>query len=486
MADSKGAQGIRVVGWFFLFIGTFSAINQSAHLTQVRDSLILDLIFISSGFFVLKNKEFGRMLAVFLSWFSLIHVIIFGFILGVRHPDGFSQGYSIYSLQTVSVWASLLAIFLYSLIIYFFTTSFVQAQFKEYKVAQYLKEENRKNPKRLQDLNEQINWLYESLQNKNRIIEEYKNKLKEKTQTPSSQESADTQSFKAKKEEEKKRIGEILLENNFITKEVLDKALEHQKQYGGTITQFLLHYGYIDEKNLASCLSEQFNIPYLPLSAYDIADEIIKLVPSDIAEKYWLMPIDKQGDSLMVVMIDPLDSKVISQLEELTGLKIKPFVGIISEIAAALQIYYKIIVRDSKSQLFKMPPFFVDTKIYKGAERRDSIRYNARIDVKFPLEGRYKNSRTTNVSRDGFAFESEEAVEQIGTIITLEIDLPQKYCLLPITAVVQIVRCVSQKNNKFQIGVKTLKISKHELGMIIDYAVHHSEKEVNEPHSSHH
>lgn len=84
----------------------------------------------------------------------------------------------------------------------------------------------------------------------------------------------------------KKKIGNILLERNLITESMLNEALEYQKREGGGVTLYLLAADYIDEKNLAQCISDQFDVPFLNLKAYDIPDEIIKLVPVDIAEKY--------------------------------------------------------------------------------------------------------------------------------------------------------------------------------------------------------
>lgn len=279
---------------------------------------------------------------------------------------------------------------------------------------------------------------------------------------------------KERREEDKKRIGDILLEYKLITKEVLDKALEHQKRFGGNITQYLLQYGYIDEKELAHCLCSQFKVPYLPLESYDISDEIISYIPTDIAEKYWVVPVDKQGNSLMVVMIDPLDTRVIKELEQLTGLNIIPFVGIISEISSALQFYYKLFIRDKKLKEAKIPPFFIDTKTYKGIERRSSVRYKAKIGLSYPAQGHYKKSHTIDVCRGGFLFGSELSIP-IGSIITLEFNLPQEIISLPISAITQVVRCVSRQDNKFEIAVKILKISKQEIDIILNYAVAHNE-----------
>ncbi len=52
-------------------------------------------------------------------------------------------------------------------------------------------------------------------------------------------------------------LGEILIENNVITKEQLDKAIEVQKQEGGLIGIILVNLGYIDEPTLVKYLARQ-------------------------------------------------------------------------------------------------------------------------------------------------------------------------------------------------------------------------------------
>lgn len=273
----------------------------------------------------------------------------------------------------------------------------------------------------------------------------------------------------------KKKIGEILIEHNLITKEVLAKALAYREKCGCSITQYLLAYGYIDEAQLAQCLCTQFGIPYLPLNSYDISDEIIKLVPLDIAQKYWLIPVDKRGDALMIVMVDPLDAKAIKEVEDITGYKVMPFVGIISEIVEALEVYYKISVKEKGAKSGKMPPFFIDTKNYQGIERRRSVRFNTKIDVQFPVNGYYKKSQTKNLSRGGLSFDSEDSFAP-GTFISLEINLPKEFSPLPILAIAQVVRAVLLEDNKFEICTKLIKISKQELTTLIEYASMHNEE----------
>ena len=270
-----------------------------------------------------------------------------------------------------------------------------------------------------------------------------------------------------------RRIGDILVSRKFITKENLDKALSYQKKYGGNVTQYLLYFGCINEKNLALALAQQFKVPYIPLSAYSISDEVVMLIPVDIAEKYWVMPVDRIRNSLVVAMIDPLDTDIHKVLQQITGLEIMPFVSIISEILAAHRIYYyKILTQDQASKIVNAPFFFVNMESYTGLDRRQTIRYMARIDIRLLYKECYIISQTIDVSRGGFAFIIKESIEQ-GTTLTIEINLPPAVNSLPISVVAQVVRCVPVFENRFQIGVKIIKVSKEENETIISYASMH-------------
>ncbi|MFH1355436.1 MAG: hypothetical protein ABIH19_04745, partial [Candidatus Omnitrophota bacterium] len=249
---------------------------------------------------------------------------------------------------------------------------------------------------------------------------EFKREAEEKEQEKKAKEA---KPFVAAKIKRKQKIGDILLAKGIITQEVLDKALEYSKQYARSITQYLLHYGHVEESELAECLCVQFGIPYLPLMSYDISQKVIDLVPVDLVEKYWLIPVDRQGETLMVVMIDPLDEEAIQEVGKAAGLKVIPFVGIPSEVMSALEAYYKVSISINKGEEKKNLPFFIDTKYYRGVERRQAIRFKTEIEVHFPVQGAYKKSITKDISRDGISFLSEKVIP-IGEVLPIEIDLP--------------------------------------------------------------
>lgn len=122
-----------------------------------------------------------------------------------------------------------------------------------------------------------------------------------------------------------KRLGEVLLEEDAITRKQLDEALAIQQRSGGFLGQILVKLGYTTQEVVASCLVKQCKIPHLSLLDYDITKEVLSLVPREICERYNLLPIDKLGRILTVAMVDPLDLEALEEVRKTCpDLRIKP------------------------------------------------------------------------------------------------------------------------------------------------------------------
>ncbi len=337
--------------------------------------------------------------------------------------------------------------------------------------------ENKELRGKVADFNDLVATLNKEIEAQNKFLQEHKNREKA-TPKAAHKPVVVEEPTNIEREKKRKRIGEVLLEQKFITQEILDKALACQKNTGCNLTQYLLSGGYINEQQLAQCLCMQFGVPYLPLSSYEIAKNIIVLVPVEIAQKYWLVPLEKLGNLLTVVMVDPFDSAAIKEVENHSGCIVQAFVGILSEIMEALTKYYKLNIEEKTLAGKKGLPFFVDVQTYQGPDRRRFVRFNSKIDVQFGVNETYLKSKTMDVSQDGLQFECERTLE-IGSYFALQVNLPEDYSPLPIALVAQVVRVTLMNDKKFAIGIKVIKISRPELQAIIRYASTHQEKEVN-------
>lgn len=137
-----------------------------------------------------------------------------------------------------------------------------------------------------------------------------------------------------------KGLGELLVKENLIGIDDLEKAKKEQKANGGRLSSSLVKLGYIDDKQLADFLAKQYNIPSVDLDAFQIDPEAIKLVPKKICEKYKIIPVNKSGDTLVLAMADPSNVYIKDDLFHITRCKITAVVAPEHSIEQAIDRYY--------------------------------------------------------------------------------------------------------------------------------------------------
>ncbi len=136
------------------------------------------------------------------------------------------------------------------------------------------------------------------------------------------------------------RLGELLVKRNFITQEQLKRAQEEQKVKGGRLESNLIRLGYIKEDELLSFLSAQYRVPSIKISKMEINPNVIKLIPSSTAKKYFIIPINRIGPKLTLAMADPSNILVIDEVKFMTGFNVEPVVASETEIIDAIKKYY--------------------------------------------------------------------------------------------------------------------------------------------------
>ena len=141
----------------------------------------------------------------------------------------------------------------------------------------------------------------------------------------------------------KKRLGDILVEGGAITAEQLQSVLERQKDTGKKIGQILIEDGIVSENKVAEVLSVQLKIPLVSLARYRPDVEALKLLPQSIAEKYLVMPLSVADDgSVAVAMADPLDLFIQDELSMIMNRDIRVNVAASSDIVNNVDRLYNL------------------------------------------------------------------------------------------------------------------------------------------------
>jgi type IV pilus assembly protein PilB len=136
------------------------------------------------------------------------------------------------------------------------------------------------------------------------------------------------------------RLGELLVRRNLITPDQLRKALEDQKSNGSRLESALVKLGYIKEDELLSFLSAQYRVPSVKISKIEVNPNVVKLVPSSVAKKHFIIPTNRVGTRLTLAMLDPSNIPVIDEVKFITGFRVEPVVASETEIIDAIKKYY--------------------------------------------------------------------------------------------------------------------------------------------------
>lgn len=141
---------------------------------------------------------------------------------------------------------------------------------------------------------------------------------------------------------QRKKFGEILVEAGVISDIALRQALDRQQITGWRLGKALEAMGVISEKDIAVALSIQYGFR----SAKDFAlhsfpPELLDLLSVSLVKKWQVFPLKRDGSSLHLAMVNPLDIPLIDEISVATHLHIIPVVTTSKEISAAIRRHYE-------------------------------------------------------------------------------------------------------------------------------------------------
>jgi type IV pilus assembly protein PilB len=136
------------------------------------------------------------------------------------------------------------------------------------------------------------------------------------------------------------RIGELLVRERMLSMQQLQQAQDEAKKTGKRLGATLARLGYVDDSKLTQFVAKQYSLPSINLSEIEIEATVLKLIPREICEKHQVIPVRRNGPTLIVAMADPSNIYAIDELKFLTQYNIEPVVASESGLEAALSRYY--------------------------------------------------------------------------------------------------------------------------------------------------
>ena len=139
------------------------------------------------------------------------------------------------------------------------------------------------------------------------------------------------------------RIGDLLVEAGAISEDQLQQALEKQKESGGRIGNIIMQMGFISRELLITVLTAQTGIDYCEIKSVKVDDAVLRLVPDSLVNKYKIMPVgydENNPNILKVAMADPMDLVAIDDISITSGLQVEPMLSFEEDLNEVIGKYY--------------------------------------------------------------------------------------------------------------------------------------------------
>ncbi|MFM5138643.1 MSHA fimbrial ATPase MshE [Aeromonas rivipollensis] len=115
----------------------------------------------------------------------------------------------------------------------------------------------------------------------------------------------------------KMRLGDLLVQEQIISDDQLQLALQQQRQTGRKLGTTLIDLGFISEVQLLQFLARQLDVPFFDLNNLTIDGAAVALLPEVQARRYRALAVNLSDDKVTVAMSDPADLSALDAIAAL-------------------------------------------------------------------------------------------------------------------------------------------------------------------------
>ncbi|HEX8077231.1 MAG TPA: ATPase, T2SS/T4P/T4SS family [Chthoniobacterales bacterium] len=132
------------------------------------------------------------------------------------------------------------------------------------------------------------------------------------------------------------RIADVLIEDGLLLPSQLEEAVGLQQKEGGRLLKILTDKQFVTDQDMTVSMGRCLNTPLINLSKLRVPEEIMSLVPRDLAKANKLVPIARLNGKLFVAMADPTNVLAVDDVKRRVQLDIIPMIATEKAVADAL------------------------------------------------------------------------------------------------------------------------------------------------------
>src|SRR5579872_2005668 len=136
---------------------------------------------------------------------------------------------------------------------------------------------------------------------------------------------------------------EVLLQEQLLTQQQYEEIKVKSASEGIKPEVLVETLNYVPEEKLAEAKARLLGIPFISLSTTAFSPQALNLVPRPVAERFNLIPFlyDEKAKTISVAMANPVDLDAISFVRQKTGMLVKTYAAVPSEVKEAIEAQYR-------------------------------------------------------------------------------------------------------------------------------------------------
>jgi type IV pilus assembly protein PilB len=149
----------------------------------------------------------------------------------------------------------------------------------------------------------------------------------------------------------RKRIGDLLVDAGVVSREQLEEALESRRRHGRRerLGEAVVRLGLAREADVAAAVARQLRLDSVDVRGMTPPADALERVPSYLAERHDVLPLEVNGDVLVLATSDPSDTSALDDIRLVAGVRaVQPVVATPSGLTAARRQVYAV---DATQQL---------------------------------------------------------------------------------------------------------------------------------------
>src|ERR1700730_8392657 len=123
------------------------------------------------------------------------------------------------------------------------------------------------------------------------------------------------------------RIADVLMEEGLRLPNQLQEAVAIQKTEGGRLLKILTDRQFVTEQDMAFSMGRCLNTPPINLARLRVPEEVMSMVPGEMAKANEVVPIARLDGKLFVAKADPTNVLAVDDLKRRVQLEIVPMIA---------------------------------------------------------------------------------------------------------------------------------------------------------------